>query len=462
MDSSLVLQNAYLSIYISHNFLCANLAYVESDTNRSYFLKDKSFLSDNFEDLTDPELFEYWLNYFKTLGKKWNWEILEPPKPSKKGLIMDLKKFSSEKVGLSGCKVSVSRNNPNYRKIFNSLRKFSLDIKIVGISRDSDRELLEKFATAIGYEDILLLDLHSRFFKLARVERKEGEVKKDLSKIHTPEYIYNNVKVRWGDIAELLDLLNAGKYKTFLSKHTPSDFVSNIWANFLRNPIFKSDSELLMDFIRAYVTIQLLSLADQNPRIAKDFGVKPTKNLLWITGDLIEIPSFKELIVATIDGLQLQGVFDLVLDSDSLIYTFGKTFSAGEKSDELILKKENFLPPFTKVFVPDIGITPASRKSMFYGTLFGRESESLDIFAMSSEITQVNIKEPRSMYMEGRFVKDAYLEFFKKGFEVQFAENGIYWDKVILDCRSKPVTYGPNIRSNSLKFNMWLSGEQYL
>ncbi len=462
MDSSLVLQNAYLSIYISHNFLCANLAYVENDTNRSFFLKDKSFLPDNFEDLTEPELFEYWLNYFKALGKKWNWELLDPPKPSKKGLVMDLKKFSSEGFGVSGCKVSVSKNNPNYRKIFDSLRRFSLNIKIVGISRDSDRELLEKFATAIGYEDILLLDLHSRFFKLARVERKEGEVKKDLSKIHTPEYIYNNVKVRWGEVDELLDLLNAGKYKTFLSKHTPSDFVSNIWANFLRNPIFKSDSELLMDFIRAYVTIQLLSLANENPRIAKDFGVKPTKNLLWITGDLIEIPSFKELIVATIDGLQLQGVFDLVLDNESLIYTFGKTFSAGEKSDEIVLTRKSFFPPFTKVFVPDISVNPESRKSMFYGTLFGRKSSSLDIFAMSSEITEVNIKDPESMYMEGRFVKDAYLEFFKKGFEVHFAENGIYWEKVIFDCRAKPVTYGPSIRANNIKFNMWLTGEQYL
>lgn len=462
MESSPDLQNAYLSIYISHNFLCANLAYVEKDTNRSFFLKDKSFLPDNFEDLTESELFEYWLNYFRTLGKKWNWELLDPPKPSKKGLIMDMKNFFAEGYGTSGCKISVSRNNPNYRKIFDSLRRFSLDIKIVGISRDSDRELLEKFATALGYEDVLLLDLHSRFFKLARVERKEGEVKKDLSKIHTPEYFYNNVKVRWGNIEELLELLNAGKYKTFLSKHTPSDFISNIWANFLRNPIFKSDSELLMDFIRAYITIQLLSLANENPRIAKDFGVKPTKNLLWVTGDLIEIPSFKELLVATIDGLQLQGVFDLVLDSDSLIYTFGKTFSMGEKSDEIVLTRENFLPHFTKVFVPDISVKPESRKSMFYGTLFDRGGKSLDIFAMSSEITEVSVRNPKDMYMEGRFVKDAYLEFFRKDFEIQFAENGIYWDRVILDCRAKPVTYGPNIRSNSIKFNMWLSGEQYI
>jgi hypothetical protein len=461
LEPSSLSQNAYLSVYVSHSFLCANLAYTDKVNGRTFFLKDKSFLLNDLENLTDLEFADYWLNYFKTLEKKWNWDILQLPKISKSGLMVDFTKFKSEKVGVSGCKVSVSKSNVHYKRIFESLRRFSLNIKIVGISKDSDSELLEKFTNLIEYDDVLLLDLHSRFFKMVRVEKQEEKKKKDLSKIHLPRYNYSDVKIRWGSVVELLDLLNAGKYKTFVSKHLPSNLMSNIWGNFLQNPVFRTDSEILRDFVRAYITIQLLSLCSDNPKISKDFGVKPGKNLLWLTGDLIDIPNFKELLIAIIDGLQLRGSFDLVLDEDSLIYTFGKAFCLGENSDEIVLKKESFLPKFTKVLAPDIDLRPDSRKALFHGALYGRKDESTDVFAMSSEITQIKIKDPKTMYLEGRFVKSAYIEKYKKDFEIQCSENGIDFEQIVLDCRIKPVTYGPNVRVNNIKFNMWLSGEHY-
>ena len=461
METFSPVQNAYLSIYISHSFLCANLAYYNDEEKKTEFFKDKSFLLNNLENLSDSELIEYWLDYFKTLEKKWKWNVLETPKVSKVGVIVDFKKFSSKGEGISGCKISVSKNNVNYKKIFESLHRFSLNIKIVGISKESDRELLEQFATKIEYDDVLLLDLHSRFFKLARVERQEEGKKKDLSKIHLPKYTYNDVKIRWGEVPELLDLLSAGKYKTFLSKHIPSNLMSNIWGNFLQKPVFRSNSAILHDFIRAYITIQLLSLCSENPRIGKDFGVKPGKILLWITGDLIDIPNFKEMLVAIIDGLQLRGVFDLVLDEDSLIYTFGKAFCLGEKSDEIYLEKENFLPKFTKVLAPDIDMRPDNRKAVFHGTLYGRKDESSEVFAMTSEITEISVKDPRTMYLEGRFIKNAYIEKYRKDFEIQCYDNGVEFEQIVLDCRIKPVVYGPNIRANNIKFNMWLSGEHY-
>ncbi len=454
-------ENAYLSVYISHNFLCANLAYLDGKDNETYFLKDKSFLLRGLENLTDSELVDYWLDYFRTLGKKWDWDLLQTPVVSKRGLSVNFTKFESKGVGISGCKVSVSKSNANYKRVFASLRKFSLDIRIVGIDRDFDKDLLEKFASSIEYDDIILLDLHSRFFKLARVEKEEEPKKKDLSKIYTPKYNYNDVKVTWGNVTELLGLLNAGRYKTFLSKHVPSNLMSNIWGNFLQKPVFRTNSELLRDFVRAYLTIQLLSLCSDNPKIARDFGIKPSKNLLWITGDLIDVPNFKELLVATIDGLQLRGSFDLVLDHNSLIYTFGKTFCLGENSDEIILTKETFLPKFTKVLAPDIDLKPDSRKVLFDGILFSRDEQSTEVFGISSEITQINIKNPQKMYLGGRFVRNAYIEKYRKNFEIQCFDNGISFEKIVLDCRVKPVVYGPDIRANNLKFNMWLNGEHY-
>ncbi len=461
MEASSLSKNAFLSIYISHSFLCANLAYTDKSSDKSYFLKDKTFLPNNLKAFTNSEIVEYWLNYFKTLEKKWGWNLLEKPKVSEDGLKVNFLSFKSEGFGIAGCKVSVSKNNADYERIFESLRRFSLTIKIVGLSKDTDEELLGKFANTIGYEDVLLLDLHTRFFKVARAEKKETRAKKNLGNMHLLDYEHNDLKVHWGDVRELLKLLNAGKYKTFLSKHIPSNLMSNVWGNFLQNPVFKTDSELLRDFVRAYITIQLLSLCSDNPRIARDFAVKPGRNLLWLTGDLMEIPKFEELLISVIDGLQLRGVFDIVLDTNSLIYTFGKAFCLGEKSDEIFLTKETFLPKFTMVLAPDIDLKPDNRKTVFHGTLFNRKGESSDVFAMSSEITQINIKDSESMYLEGRFVKNAYLEKYRKGFEFHCLQDGISWEKIVLDCRIKPVTYGPNIRANNIKFNMWLSGEHY-
>ncbi len=459
MELSSLTKNAYLSIYISHSFLCANLAYTEG--SKGYFLKDKSFLPNNLEVFTDSEIVEYWLNYFRTLEKKWGWSLLQRPKVSTGGIKVDFLPFKSEGSGVFGCKVSVSKNNVNYGRIFESLRKFSLNIKILGISKDSDQQLLEKFADSLGYDDVLLMDLHSRFFKMARVEKKEDRSKKNLSNVHLLDYDFNHIKVRWGDSRELLNLLNAPKYKTFLSKHVPSNLMSNIWGNFLQSPVFKTDSELLRDFVRAYITIQLLSLCSDNPRISRDFAVKPGKNLLWLTGDLVDIPDFKELLVAIIDGLQLRGTFDIVLDADSLIYTFGKAFSMGKNSDEIFFTKEMFLPKFTMVLAPDMDLRNDSRKAVFHGTLFSRKEKSTEVFAMSSEITQITIREPEKMYLEGKFIKNAYIEKYRKGVEFQCFEDGITWEQIVLDCRIKPVTYGPNVRANNIKFNMWLSGEHY-
>jgi len=83
------------------------------------------------------------------------------------------------------------------------------------------------------------------------------------------------------------------------------------------------------------------------------------------------------------------------------------------------------------------------------------------VFGMSSEFTEINIKSPETMYLEGRFIKNAYVEGYRKLFEFYCVNNDIYWEKIILDCRVKPVVYGPDAKANEIKFNMWLSGESY-
>jgi hypothetical protein len=77
----------------------------------------------------------------------------------------------------------------------------------------------------------------------------------------------------------------------------PSNFISNIWGNFLLNPSLENKSELLQDFVRSYITVQLLSLSSENSQVNRDFGVRPGKSLIWITGDLLSIPEFRKLLL---------------------------------------------------------------------------------------------------------------------------------------------------------------------
>jgi hypothetical protein len=449
---TLLSKKTYLSVYVSYSCIYASFAYTDEETEKQHLLKDKSLLFPRIDGFSSDDLLDFWMSYFKGLEEKWGINILDRVKVVNGNVVLNFK---------VGCKVGVLRSNPNYKELFASLRELSLDIKIFAVDKDFERDLLTNLAIRLDYDDILFLDLNTRFFKVGRVEKEEGDLKSNLNKVKLATYHYLSGKSKREDVPFLLELFNGVKYKTFLSKHISSNFLSNIWGNFLLSPALQSNSLLFKDFVRSYITAQLLSLCSDSPRLNKDFGVKPFKNLLWVTGDLLDIPEFKETLISIIDGLELRGTFDLVFDKDDLIHTFGKTFCLGEKSDEIDLEAEVFLPKFTKVFAPDLDLKPDMKKVVFNGTLFDTKSKSIDVFAPSLELTEIKIKSPKTMYLEGTFIKKAYIEGYGKFFEFRCAKDEILWEKIILDCRVKPVIYGPDAKANNIKFNMWLSGESY-
>jgi hypothetical protein len=451
----LLSKNASLSVYISQNFIYAHLAYSHYDIKRSYIFKDVSPFNRHFNDFSDTETLDFWLSYFKCLEEKWSWKIL------KDGVVKGVTNFENEGVGVNVCQISILKSHHSYKQVFDSLRKFSLDLKLSVVDKVTDQSLFQGISSYLQYEDILFLDLNSRFFKISRLEKEDENVKKNLSNIHLEKYQFNQTKVKWTTIDNLMNVLNSTKYKAFLCKYISSNFMANIWSNFLLNPILKSSSEALEDFVRAYITIQLLSMNNDNPRVCEDFGIKPKKNLLWISGDLLRIPEFKKILVSVIDGLELKGQFDLCFDIDSLIYTFGKSFSMGINSEDMIFEKKNFLPKLTKVFIPDIDLRADQRKVIFSGNLTTLEGKSTEIYAMSSEITEVNVKDPEQMFLEGRFIRKAYVEKYERNFTLSCIKDDLYWDRIIFDGRVKPVVYGPGAKANTIKFNMWLSNEPY-
>lgn len=445
-------KKTFLSVYISYDCVYANFVNLSSNRQSLEIYKDKSVLSYNIAEFSSNVMLEFWMSYFKSLERKWGIQFLEKPKFSNGRIVLNLK---------VNCKVGILRSNPSYKKIFSSLREFSLDIKPYASDTTFEKDLLTDLAIFLDYDDVILLDLNSRFFKISRVEKEEGDLKGSLDKVKLPSYRFVSEKNKWEDLPVLLELLNGPKYKTFLSKHLSSNFLSNIWGNFLLKPVLETNSVLLKDFIRSYITIQLLALCSDSSKLNKDFGVKPYNNLLWLTGDLINLTSFKELLLSVIDGLELRGTFDVALDKSGLIHTLGRTFCLGEKSDDIELTSESFLPSFTKVFAPDLDLKPDVRKVIFSGTLFDTKDKSIDVFATSSELTEINIKNPKTTYLEGAFIKRAYIEGYTKPFDLRCSMEEIIWEKILFDCRVKPVIYGPDVKANSIKFNMWLSGESY-
>jgi len=452
----LLSQNAYLSVFISQKYIYAHLAYTYYDTNSSYILKDISRLPISTRNIN---LNEFWLDYFTNLENKWGWEILSAKKVSSDKFANHLKSFEDEGVGLRGCSFKISRDNTNSKEWIDSLREFSLDLKVSTVNKLSEKKIFGEIAYRLGYQDCIFLNLSVQSLKMYRFEENES-VSRGIGKVGSDVYDVSEAIYKWKDEEKIMEVVKGEKYLAFLKQYLNENFRYNIWANFLSKPTLYTQSATFKDFVRAYLTLQLLSISQIQNQICSDFGLKKPKNLICLTGEIIGIPEFRDLLVSIIDGFEIQGNFDFYVDYESLIYTFGSSFSKGKNAEDVIFTKDNFLPNFTKVFIPELEIKKGRRKLVFEGLLKELDKESgLNINVMSSEFTDIKIDKAYNSIFEGRLSKSAFIEHYSKDIAFECFAEGITWERVVFDCRFKPVMYGPGPRENENKFKSWFTDE---
>jgi hypothetical protein len=442
---SLLSKNAYLSIYVTEHFIYASLAYSHYDENEFEILRDVSLFPIN---LADDEIFDFWLDYFENLEKLFNWNIFK-----KTSQTCSLKDFTDKGVGIKGCFVKIVKYHPHYKKLIKSLREFLLDVKVSAIDASRKRNLYRSITSHLEYEDCLFLDLNFNFLNVTRLTKrieKGGEINFDLLESESSGL----------DMEEVFNMIVNGRYTPFLRKHINVDFLSNMLANFSVRPVLETDSDLFQDFVRAHIVLQLLKIFNEKSNISKDFGLKMRKNLVWITGNLSKIPNIRKLLISVIDGLQLKGAFDFCIEADGITYTFGPEFAKGVHANHMIFTKDNFLPNLARVLIPETELKAGDRQTVLTGELKkNNESNGAKIPVMSSELREILVREPHDKVFEGEFGKKTFLEGHEKRFTFQCFKDGITYNRIVFDCRFKPITYGPGPKENNLKFNVWFTSE---
>jgi hypothetical protein len=270
---------------------------------------------------------------------------------------------------------------------------------------------------------------------------------------------FESGEIVWRDPQSLIEAGRAAKLRAFLSIESKELSLMNIWSNFVARPTKITTSETLVDMIRAYITVQLLTIRNDNKEKFENIGeLSETKVIL--TGDLIKLLPEKILVMSLIDGLEISGQFDLVIDETDVLTSFGQSIADGADAKDILVHIYDMWERQAKVYIPGISGGNKQRRAIFTAMYEGEGQKRKDIFALSGSITDYDFpKHITKLLFEAKFEQGAYL--FDGDMTHSFISdpNRISFNRVHIDARLKPIVYGPEPRRNLVKLSAWLDEE---
>ena len=446
MDTLPVLKkNAYLTVLIKDNYIFANLAYTDLSAQKTYMLSDKTDLSP-LKFRLDDNVFtkNFWFEYFDSLEKVFDWDIVN----REWGDDFRIKDFEREEVGVSGIKVVVDDNQSFFKNIYLSLKEFSKDI-VLRILDDRYMEVLTKgLVERLEYDDIVWLDLDFSHFSIFRGRsNREGEV------------IFSSSKIDWSNEIGLIDFVKSSKLNAFLSVDSSSEEISNRWANCIAHGYEYITDATLNDVIRAFTTLQILSIKQSNRKKYEDIGKGNTAIIL--TGKIPGLLQFRELLFCLIDGLELDGIFDIFIDRDSKLYTFGKSMIEKEESQNIVVLKGDILPKATKLLIPEV---PSKSKSkiIFSAKIYSQLLEPQEIYSLGSSLEIFKLPQrDEKLLIEGELKNGAvFSHLASKQLQYISSKKILEYEYLVVDGRSRPIVYGPSAHENRVKLRIWGNGDK--
>lgn len=457
MDTLPILkQNAYLTVLVKDNHIFANLAYTDFLAQKTYILSDITDLSPlkfRMDDIVFNKSF--WFEYFDSLEKEFDWNIVDRQWSD----IFKIAKFQSEGEGVGGIKVLVDDNQPFFNNIYLSLKEFSKDIALRIVDDKYMKNLIEGLRSRLGYEDILWIDMDLSHFTIyrSRYIGSSGSLFKREKKIEDLEFSVS--KISWSSEIALIDSIKNSKLQAFLSVESNSDDVLNRWANFVaKTPDYISDP-VVNDVLRSFATIQNLSIRENNKEKLNDFGREGSAVIL--TGKLAKLFDQRDLYLSIIDGLELEGIFDLYLDVNNRLVTYGRNLVQASQSDEIMVIKGDIVPHASKVVIPAVP-GRAKAKVVLSGKLLSQGFEQKDIYAFNPNLEIFTIPNTsEKVVMEGELRNGSVLSHYT-GKNVSFVSGlgGVMYDSLVVDCRIRPVIYGPRPSDNKIKLQNWKDGSK--
>ncbi len=446
---SVLKKNAYINILVKDNAIWAQLAYTDFNANREYILSDYTDLN-ALKFLLDDNVFtkEFWFEYFDTLEKVFDWNIVDKDKDS----VFTFRGFAKEGDGVSGVRVQIDDNQEFFSEIFDSVRDFSNEVALRVIDDGYINTLMQGLSTRMEVDDLLIVDMDLFDFSVFRISAEYEKSKP------TGKKIFSKSKISWKDEIPLIDSIKDARFGAFLATDISEKNLQNMWGNFvIDRPIFVQDRPLL-DVIRSYATIQNFSLFRDNKKKIETFGREYTRSAMVITGNIPRILGKSKTLMSIIDGLEITGNFDCYFDLDLRTIAYGKSYIEMTDSTDIILTRNSLLPKMTKVIIPQSKAGMKNRV-VFSGKIQGVDIDESDFYALSSQYTLVEMPPHENrLLIEGTFrngLKTIPLGETKISYMSTPESTKI--ESILFDCRPRPIVYGPDAQANKLKLQAWLN-----
>lgn len=443
-------KNAYLTILIKDNYINANLAFTDLSAQRTYVINDITDLSPlkfRLDDIVFNK--NFWWEYFNSLEKIFDWDIVD----RKWDNDFMIKEFEREEVGVGGIKVIVDDNQPFFKNIYLSIKEFSKDI-VLRILDDRYMEFLTNgLCNRLGYDDIVWIDMDFSHFSVFR-GRKVIDIKEGVHQFH-----FSTSKIDWKNEIGLIDFVKSSKLNAFLSVDSSSEEISNRWANCIAHGIEYVSDQILEDVIRSFTTLELLSIKQENREKFNSLGMGNTA--IFISGRISQLLKIRELLLSVIDGLELEGIFDIFIDSECKILSFGKSMIEKENAQEILILKGDILPPAYKLLIPEIP-TKALNKVILAGKAYSQSLEGRDIYAIGSSINIIPLPKSKDKTIYEIELKNGVVFPHMVFQNIQFMSvyKILEYEYLIVDGRKRPVIYGPSSYENRIKLKVWGNGDK--
>jgi len=444
MDNLPILRkNAYLDILIKDNCIYANLAYTDVKSNNTYVLSDKTDLSPlkfRLDDIVFTK--DFWFEYFDSLEKVLNWDIVDRVWEG----AFKVKEFEEEGIGISGIRFVVDDNQPFFKNIYRSVKQFSKDIVLRMLDDRYMEILLQGFLDRLGYEDIIWVDLDISHFSLYRARKNEKDS-------------FVKAKIDWKNEIGVIDFVRSLKLQAFLAVDSSSEEISNKWANFIAHNHKYISNPVINDVLRAFTTLQLLSIKESNSEKFNNFGRK--RSAIFLSGNISNLLTEDFLLFSLIDGLELEGIIDLFVDNSNKVLSFGKSLLKREESKSVVVFKRDVLPFAYKVIIPVIP-KKSRNKSIFSAKLLSQEFDTQEVYGLSSNLQVINLPTKyEKILVQGELLNGAFFSHFtSNNIEFLSSKTDVVFKNIVIDARERPIVYGPNVYKNRIKINTWSDGNK--
>lgn len=436
-------KNAYLAIQLTHNSICANLSYSHYDIGRHYVLTDETFFDPLYDDITEQR---FWDEYFAELTKVFDWKLVIST--NTKASMAQIARFRDEGDGIAGISFIVHDKLPNRVKILSVLHTYIPTAEIVIQSETEVQKYLPDLAHKLGYKNLIHINADMEKFDVTNVDlvTDKGKTTKRVT----------TAKIHWDNRQSLIESIRDKRIGAFSTIDLTSDQNMNLWANYVNRSVPVTDNSGIHDMLRSFLTVQLTTILKNQPQITLTNNEGPKERLVVIEGLLARVLDDKEIVISILDGFQMKGGFDLLIDENAQFMSFGKKFTEGINSSDYITPISSVLGELRYVAVVEVG-GRSSGKAVMMGEIIGRGDQMTDVYVLSSEFREYLLGDINSRNVfTGRGLKGAYVYGNgKKELIVVSDPEERQYKSVFIDARERPVIYGPDHRKNKDKLRVW-------